>query len=80
MKKPAQGNAGSSQSSRILAHLQAGHTLTPIEALNRFNCFSLSQRITELRRRGYQIITTMVDVPSGKRVAEYRLESSKGPQ
>jgi hypothetical protein len=80
MKKPAQGNAGSSQSALILAYLQSGHTLTPIEALNRFNCFSLSQRITELRRRGYQIITTMVDVPSGKRVAEYRLESNVGPQ
>ena len=65
--------AGPSQCERILAHLEAGHTLTPIEALQRFNCFSLSQRVTELRQRGHPIVTRMVKLKSGKRVAEYRL-------
>ena len=65
--------AGPSQCERILAHLEAGHTLTPLEALQRFQCFSLSQRVTELRQRGYPIHTKMVKLSSGKRVAEYHL-------
>ena len=65
--------AGPSQCKMILHHLQDGYTLTPLEALQRFNCFSLSQRVTELRQRGHPISTRMVKLKSGKRVAEYRL-------
>jgi Helix-turn-helix domain len=75
MKKPSPGDEGSSQSSRILAHLQAGGTLTPMDALNLFGCFSLSQRVTELRQKGHRIITTMVqDAVTNKRYASYHLE------
>jgi Helix-turn-helix domain len=59
----------------ILEHLQAGHTLTHIDALEKFRCWALSQRITDLRRKGHRILTEMVEVPSGKRIAQYRLES-----
>jgi Helix-turn-helix domain len=77
MKKPSLGDEGSSQSSRILAHLQIGHTLTPMDALNLFGCWSLSQRIKDLRYRGHRIITTMVsDEVTGKRYAQYHLEQS----
>jgi hypothetical protein len=78
MKTPSSVNEGSSQSSRILAYLQAGHTLTPMDALNLFRCWSLSQRVTGLRQQGHRIITTMVDdVETGKRYAKYHLEQSK---
>jgi hypothetical protein len=58
----------------ILDYLKTGHTLTPLEALNKFQCFSLSQRVTDLRQAGHPIVTTMITLPSGKRVAQYRLK------
>ena len=66
-----------SQGALILAYLEQGHTLTPLEALGRFNCFSLAQRVSELKRQGHPIIADMITVPSGKCVAEYRLEQAK---
>jgi hypothetical protein len=66
-----------SQCSEILTHLQSGKTLTPVEALDLFGCFSLSQRVTELRRRGHSIVTSMIELKSGKRVARYHLNQPK---
>lgn len=62
-----------SQGMQILSHLKAGKHLTPIEALQRFDCFRLSPRILELREAGYRIKTKMVRLASGKRVASYRM-------
>ena len=56
---------------KLLRALQSGERLTPISALERFQCFSLSQRMGELRRMGWPITATMIRVPSGKKVAEY---------
>lgn len=61
------------QAGRILAHLRAGHRLTALEALERFQCFRLAARVHELRREGWQIAERTVETPSGKRVAEYWL-------
>jgi Helix-turn-helix domain len=63
-----------SHSLLILRHLEAGHTLTPLQALNLFGCLSLSQRITDLRKQGHKIHTQMITLQSGKRVAKYALE------
>lgn len=46
----------SSQRACILAHLQKGKTLSPLEALALFGCLRLSARICELRQMGYPII------------------------
>lgn len=62
-----------SQAERILAHLAAGRTLTPLQALSRFNCMALSQRCTQLKKRGHRIQSELVQVGE-KRVARYRLE------
>lgn len=61
------------QCERILAHLVAGHSLTPMEALRRFGCLRLGGRIHELRRRLHPISTTMIETSDGKTVALYRL-------
>ena len=61
------------QAGRILAHLRAGHRLTALEALERFQCFRLAARVHELRREGWAIEERMVETGSGKRVAEYWL-------
>ena len=61
-----------SQEARILRHLKAGHGLTPIGALNRFNCFRLSGRILSLRQQGHRIRTDTVK-RGNKRFARYTL-------
>ena len=53
--------------------LKAGNSLTPLEALNRFGTLRLGARVFELKRDGLPIITEMVEVSDGKRVASYRL-------
>jgi len=65
-----------SQNERILAHLQRGHTITPLEAVEHFGCLRLAARIAELEDAGHRIEHEMVrDRQSGKRYARYRLMS-----
>lgn len=44
-----------SQEGRILAHLQTGAELSPLEALDKFGCFRLGARIYTLRKEGVPI-------------------------
>ena len=68
-----------SQNRAILAHLQAGRTITPLEALHFYNCFRLSARIYDLRQRDHDIRVRRVKfvAPSGAvgSYAEYSLLS-----
>lgn len=61
-----------SQNKQVLAMLQRGRKITPLEALEKFGCFRLSARIGQLRDMGYHIITTIVR-KNGKRFAQYSL-------
>jgi biotin operon repressor len=58
------------QAQRILAHLQTGQPLTPLQALSDFGCFRLAARIDELRQDGHAIDTI---IEKGKRHATYRM-------
>jgi hypothetical protein len=58
------------QASKILAHLQRGKPLTPIQAFSRFGVFRLAARIGELRAAGYDINSRTVK-RGGKRYAAY---------
>ena len=62
-----------SQSAMILEYLKEGNGITPIDALNLFGCFRLGARIADLKKLGYNIVTEMVAVGDGKRVAKYHL-------
>lgn len=62
-----------SQKAYIIAYLKQGYGITPLEALHIFQCNRLAARIRDLRRMGWHITTTMITVPSGKRVARYTL-------
>jgi len=62
-----------SQESAILEHLKSGRRITPIDALSLYKCLRLGARIYGLKKQGFQIESEMVKVPSGKRVASYRL-------
>ena len=61
------------QNSRILQHLLDGHSITPIEALDKFGCFRLGARIFELRKQGFIFDTKHVDNGKGNKFAKYIL-------
>lgn len=60
-----------SQRDLILKALQEGRKLTHLDALRDFGIWSLAPRIFELRRQGYQILSEMIEVQSGKKIAVY---------
>ena len=64
-----------SQKNRILTWLLDGNTLTAIQALTLFDCWSLAQRIADLRKDGNQIVSQIILARSGKRIAEYSTKS-----
>lgn len=59
------------QAQAILAHLQTGAKLTPLEALERFGTLRLAARIWDLRQAGHVINERDVTLPNGKTVAQY---------
>ncbi len=73
VRQASEGRIRGTQNERILAHLMIEGPLTALEALELCGCMRLSERIRELKKAGYAITSSMVKVPSGKRVAEYRL-------
>jgi len=61
-----------SQCAAILAALQDGKAVTPIDALRDYGCFRLSARIKDLRDAGHDI-ETLTEAKNGKRYARYVL-------
>jgi hypothetical protein len=55
---------------KIRKHLESGLSITPIEALNNYNCFRLGARIYDLKRIGMNIETRMI-TKGKKHFAEY---------
>lgn len=71
-----------SQCAAILAHLKAGHRITPAQAFQDFHCLRLGGRIKDLRNAGHPIITEMITVkttPSGRPVRVARYSISQEP-
>jgi len=62
-----------SQNRKILYDLLKGDKLTPIDCLRRYGSFRAYARMYDLRQRDWNIITTMIKLPNGKRVAQYSL-------
>ena len=59
------------QAERILNHLRAGHSITALDALYKFNCFRLSARIHDLKKKGHPIECKTVKTSTEKAVASY---------
>lgn len=66
-----------SQAQLILAHLARGWKITPLTALQKFDCLRLGARIWELKRRGWKIKREMTDLANGKTVASYFMPSAR---
>ena len=60
------------QKQQILAYLEKGKAITPIQALSKFGCFRLSARISDLRNDGLNIATKYVTI-KGKTFASYSI-------
>jgi rare lipoprotein A len=60
------------QNQQIADYLKKGKAITPIQALNKFNCFRLAARISDLRNDGMKIITKIV-TKEGKSYASYSI-------
>jgi len=63
-----------SQNKRILQYLNEGNEITALDALKLFDCFRLSGRIYDLRRRGAIIESYPITTLDGKRIAGYRIK------
>jgi hypothetical protein len=61
---------------QLQRYLASGASITPLQALRKFNCLSLSQRIGELKRDRWPIKVELVKVGE-KRVARYSIDRSK---
>ena len=61
------------QNQKIANYLNKGKSLTPIQALNKFNCFRLAARISDLKNDGMLIKTKIITVKKGVNVASYSL-------
>lgn len=48
------------QSDRILYYLNMGNQISSIEALEKFSCFRLASRISDLRKQGHNIQSKLV--------------------
>lgn len=60
------------QNQQIKSYLEKGKSITPIQALEKFGCFRLAARISDLRNDGLNIATKIV-TKDGKSYASYRL-------
>ena len=63
--------ATDSQNALIKGWLLNGYSITQQEALTQFGCFRLAARIADLRDKGLNVVTDMVTLENGKRVARY---------
>ena len=52
------------QAAAILARLAHGNSINPIQALKLFGCFRLASRISELRKMGVNISSTLITFTS----------------
>lgn len=60
------------QTETILAHLQKGGSITPIDALRDYGCFRLAARIKDIRDAGHEI-DMVLEGDGDKKWARYSL-------
>ena len=76
MNNNPNAESGASQCNKIKEWLNAGKTITSMEAITLFGCGRLASRINDLRNRGMNITTDMIVTPNGKHVARYSLSNN----
>ena len=67
----------SSQSAKILWHLQNIGPVTALQAMDLFNCMRLAARVADLREAGHDIQTDMKRLKNGKKIAVYSISKTE---
>ena len=62
-----------SQTDLILEYMLQGHSITPIEALEKFKTMRLGARIADIKAKGYLVYSEFVTTENGKKVKQYHL-------
>jgi len=57
----------------VLRHLERHRSITPLEALGVYGIFRLAARVYELRREGFNVVTTIMRDENEKPYAKYVL-------
>jgi hypothetical protein len=65
------------QARKILAHLEAGKTITPSKALTIYSIYRLSDCIFKLRNAGHDVVTDNCVDEQGHKYAKYSLRGVK---
>lgn len=65
-----------SQTQMVFEMLQEG-PITALDVFKKTGALCAAERIRDLRERGFNIVTQMVDLPNGKRVGKYFLVKQK---
>lgn len=65
-----------SQTEMVLGMLENG-PITALDIFKKTGALCAAERIRDLRAKGYNIVTNMIDLPNGKRVGKYFLISKK---
>lgn len=65
------------QLERIREYLKSGASITPLEALEYFGCFRLSDIIFRLKKEGFQFHTELIKNKYGNYFAKYSLINNK---
>ena len=61
------------QCAQIKAYLESGKSITGMDALHLFGCWSLPRRILDPKERGMRIKGESIRLDNGKRVTRYSL-------
>lgn len=64
------------QARKILAHLEKGKTVTPMESMIVYSIYRLSDCIFKIRNAGYVVVTEERQDAQGHKYARYRLETA----
>ena len=65
-----------SQTARIHEYMKKGNTITPLEALDKFGCFRLSERIREIEKYDHIRLLWDYHADTPEAVWEMRIEKS----
>lgn len=62
------------QKSLIKEYLLSGKHLTPLDALDLFNCMRLAAVVHTLKKEGFDIQTEIITTATGKKIADYYIK------
>lgn len=66
-----------SQCDRILSYMKQYGSISQYQGFNHLGITCTSQRVTDLRKRGYNVLTRYITKPSGARYARWSLGKAK---